>query len=77
MIDHSTRAQEFGITKALNWCESNLRAQLPSAEQPLAAPLTPMFNDEDMLVLSMDDAAEPLVLSRAAGEFDVAKRRRG
>lgn len=75
-------SEEFGITKALNKCEAEVRPKLPSDEMPLTASLTAVFSDEEMLCVraSTDDTdAEDmiLVLSRDDAAFDVAKRRRG
>ena len=73
-------SEEFGISKALNKCESDLRPQLPADEdgRRAASTLTQIFGDGDMLVLRADaEDVGLLVLSRAEAEYDVAKRRRG
>ena len=72
--------EEFGITKALEKCESQLRPQLPSHESPLTSTLEVLFGDEDMLCVkaSVDgDDDVMLVLSKDEAAFDVAKRLRG
>jgi len=53
-LDHSEffePSDEFGITKALNKCEAELRPQLPSKEAPLTATLRPEFVDDSMVIL--------------------------
>ena len=70
--------EEFGITKALEKCEAELRPKLPSDEMRVATTLTPLFGDADTLILRADaEDVGLLVLSRSQQEYEVAKRRRG
>lgn len=71
-------SEEFGITKALEKCEAELRPKLPSDQLRVATTLAPLFGDDDTLVLRADaDNVGLLVLSRSQQEYEVAKRRRG
>lgn len=65
-------SDEFGITKALNKCEGELRPVLPSEESPVSATFRPVYVDEEMVILREKESAatesEPMliVLSRLA-----------
>ena len=74
-------SEEFGITKALNKCEAELRPQLPSADAPVRMSFVPRYCDDEILVVAANvgDGADPLtlVLTKDEAAVEVAKRRRG
>ena len=75
-------SEEFGITKALDKCEAELRPKLPSAETPMSATLNLRYCDDTLVVVGMvADGAEdevPLIFSKVpAEEMETMRARRG
>ena len=58
--------KEFGITKAIDECEAELRPKMPGGSAKVSATLRPVFVDEDLTLLrelgKPKDGREPLVL---------------
>ena len=46
-------SEEFGITKALEKCEAELRPKLPSDEQRVATALTPLSSSTDTVLAAI------------------------
>ena len=74
-------SEEFGITKALNKCEEQLRPKLPGGDAPMRAVLEPLFEDNELVLVNMKaEGLEnvPLVLAKVRDDdMQVMRARRG